>query len=286
MEASNLFSVKGLVAVITGAGSGLGLIMAKALEANGAAKVFIIGRNLEKLEKAAKQGKYGNIIPLQGDVTKKEDLIRIAASVEESVGYVNLVIANAGSAAAGQMISGLTPESSISEVQEFFLTRPWEAYTQQFDVHVTATLYTCISFLTLLSAGNKRQNIPWTSQVIATGSAQAFNKNPLSGLGYSTSKAAETHLMKSLAFMLGPYNIRSNILAPGFYPSEMTNPAFKLLNITPDNLPPAISPMRRIGREEEIAALILTLASKGGAYCNGSVFLSDGGRLTQAPSVW
>lgn len=79
MEASNLFSVEGLVAVITGGGSGelamfppsalfrkrtrtnkynqgLGLTMAKALEANGAAKVFIIGRNFEKLENAAKQG--------------------------------------------------------------------------------------------------------------------------------------------------------------------------------------------------------------------------------------
>lgn len=149
--------------------------MAKSLEANGAAKVFIIGRDFEKLENAAKQGvshqkslsiskttlttsqKHGNIIPIQGDVTKKGDLIRIAASVKESVGYVNLVIANAGAAAAGrkifppknpqppnislEMITGITPgKSTIEEVQEFFLTRPWEAYTQQFDIHVCPLL--------------------------------------------------------------------------------------------------------------------------------------------------
>lgn len=66
----------------------------------------------------------------------------------------------------------------------------------------------------------------------------------------------------------------------------MTAPAFKLLGLTEENVPSMISPMRRVGREEEIAALILTLASKGGAYCNGSVFLSDGGRLTQAPSTF
>lgn len=189
--------------------------MAKALEANGAAKVFIVGRDLTKLEKAAAEGVHGNIIALQGDVTSKDDLLRIAATVKETVGYVNLVVANAGVASRAQFLMGVNPQSSIEEVQEYMLSRPWEAYTEQFNVHVTATLYTATVFLTLLDAGNKKGNVSWTSQVIATGSAQGFNKAPLSGIGYSTSKAAETHLMKTLAHYLMPWNIRSNIIAPG-----------------------------------------------------------------------
>ncbi|KAF4632237.1 hypothetical protein G7Y89_g5898 [Cudoniella acicularis] len=160
MDASELFSVKGLVAVITGGGSGLGLIMAKALEANGAAKVFIAGRNMEKLEKAAKQGIHGNIIPVQCDVTSKDSLVALAAKIKEDVGYVN---PNAGCASAGQLLFDISPASPLPEISSFLLSRPWEAYTEQFNVHVTATLYTCVAFLELLDAGNKKGNISWST---------------------------------------------------------------------------------------------------------------------------
>jgi NAD(P)-dependent dehydrogenase (short-subunit alcohol dehydrogenase family) len=110
---------------------------------------------------------------------------------------------------------GITPQTPVADISNYFLNQSWDAYSEQFDIHVTATLYTCMAFLELLDAGNKAGNISWSSQVIATGSAQAFNKNPMSGFGYSTSKAAEVHLMKSLAFYFTPHGIRSNILAPG-----------------------------------------------------------------------
>ncbi|KAH6674638.1 hypothetical protein B0J14DRAFT_590444 [Halenospora varia] len=309
MDAASLYNVNGLVAVITGGGSGLGLVMAKALEANGAAKVYIVGRTLGKLEKAAKQSKFGNIIPLQGDVTSKESLASIAKRVEKEVGFVNLVIANAGLASPGQLIFDISPQSSIEEISEYMLSRPWEAYTEQFNIHFTSTLYTCLSFLTLLKSGNTTSNLPFSSQIIATGSAQAFNKNPLSGFGYSASKAAETHLIKSLAFYLAPNNIRCNVLSPGFYRSDMTARAIEMFENRGMNgvdggekggkngrkegeggegdvkIPTFVSPMGRAGREEEIAGIILMMAGRGGAYMNGGVVLSDGGRLTSQPSV-
>ncbi|KAH8685498.1 short-chain dehydrogenase/reductase [Tricladium varicosporioides] len=301
MDAASLYNVDGLVAVITGGGSGLGLVMAKALEANGAAKVYIVGRTLEKLEKAAKQSKYGNIIPLQGDVTSKESLATIAKRVEGEVGFVNLLIANAGLASPGQLVFDISPQSSIEEISEYMLSRPWEAYTEQFNIHFTSTLYTCLSFLTLLKSGNATSNLPFSSQIIATGSAQAFNKNPLSGFGYSASKAAETHLIKSLAFYLAPNNIRCNVLSPGFYRSDMTASAIEMFEDKGMNgkrergkeengggdvkIPAFVSPMGRAGREEEIAGIILMMAGKSGAYMNGGVVLSDGGRLTSQPSV-
>ena len=63
--------------------------MAKALDANGAAKVYIIGRRLEKLQTVACQAKNGSIVPVQGDVTSKDDLESIAARVEQDVGFIN-----------------------------------------------------------------------------------------------------------------------------------------------------------------------------------------------------
>jgi NAD(P)-dependent dehydrogenase (short-subunit alcohol dehydrogenase family) len=65
----------------------------------------------------------------------------------------------------------------------------------------------------------------------------------------------------------------------------MTAPALKLMGAAPGKVPTVVSPTGRAGYPNEIASLILTLAGPGGAYCNGSVFLSDGGRLSQQPSV-
>jgi NADP-dependent 3-hydroxy acid dehydrogenase YdfG len=95
-DISNLFGVRGIVAVITGGGSGLGLYVAKALDANGARAVYIVGRRQETLEKAAKQAINGTIIPLQGDVTSKESLEAIAERVRKEQGFINVLLANSG----------------------------------------------------------------------------------------------------------------------------------------------------------------------------------------------
>ena len=63
--------------------------MARSLDANGAAKVYIIGRRLEKLQAVAAQAKKGSIVAVQGDVTSKDDLESVAKRVEQEVGFVN-----------------------------------------------------------------------------------------------------------------------------------------------------------------------------------------------------
>ena len=73
LEASTLFNVQGLVAVVTGGGSGIGLMIAKALALNGAHRVYIVGRREATLQAAAKQTPHGNIIPIVGYVTSKSD---------------------------------------------------------------------------------------------------------------------------------------------------------------------------------------------------------------------
>jgi NADP-dependent 3-hydroxy acid dehydrogenase YdfG len=76
--------------------SGIGLMMTKALALNGAEKVYIIGRRLEKLQEAAKESPHNNITPIQGDVTDKESIQSVAAQIRKETGYVNLLICNSG----------------------------------------------------------------------------------------------------------------------------------------------------------------------------------------------
>jgi NAD(P)-dependent dehydrogenase (short-subunit alcohol dehydrogenase family) len=66
----------------------------------------------------------------------------------------------------------------------------------------------------------------------------------------------------------------------------MNAPAIPMIQDNEGKIPAHVSPMRRTGHPDEIASLILTLASAEGAYCNGSVFLSDGGRLANGPTVF
>lgn len=111
----DLFNVAGMIAVVTGGGSGLGLYAARALDANGAKAIYIVGRRENVLKDAAKTATNGNIIPVSGsyvwyvrvrteyllcqvvgDVTDKTSLQAVADRVRKEQGYVNLLFANAG----------------------------------------------------------------------------------------------------------------------------------------------------------------------------------------------
>lgn len=213
IAASNLFAVTGLVAIITGGSSGIGVMYAKALALNGAHKVYIIGRRKEMLEATAKESPHGNIIPIVGDVTSKEDLKSIAATIEKEVGYINVLIANSG--IAGPQSLSIKPETSLEEFQAALWEQSFEEYTNTFAVNVSAVFFTTVAFLGLLDAGNRKGNVEQKSQVIATSSIASFNRNVPGGYAYGQSKAGTTALMKQLATQLVPYGIRSNVIAPG-----------------------------------------------------------------------
>ena len=208
-----MFAVPGLVAVITGGSSGIGAMMAKALALNGAHKVFIIGRRKSMLEDTAKESPHGNIIPLVGDVTSKDDLKSIATHIEKDVGYINVLIANSGISAPQSL--GMTPETSLKDFQAKLWEQDNAAYNQTFAVNVSAVFFTVVAFLGLLHEGNMEGNVEQKSQVIATSSIGGFNRNVPGGFAYGESKAAVTSLMKQLATQLVPYDIRSNVIAPG-----------------------------------------------------------------------
>ena len=165
------------------------------------------------LESTAKESPHGNIIPLVGDVTSKDDLKGIASHIEKDVGYINVLIANSG--VSGPQSTSINPEMSLKDFQSTLWDQPFEGYSNTFAVNVSAVFFTVVAFLGLLGAGNEKGNVEQNSQVIATSSIGGFNRNVPGGYAYGQSKAATTALMKQLATQLVPYGIRSNVIAPG-----------------------------------------------------------------------
>jgi len=199
--------------------------MTRALAANGAHKVYILGRRLEVLEKAAEE--YPDvIIPHQADVTSKEDLQAAVDRVKSEVGYVNLVVANSGS--IGPPVR-FNPAASLPDLrQSLFADFSMEGMTEALNLNVTAAFFTMTAFLELLDAGTqnalkggfgkplKESNVPSIqSQVIFTTSISAFSRHWTSSPPYLTSKVAIMQVAKHASTQLARFGIRVNAIAPG-----------------------------------------------------------------------
>lgn len=214
----DLFKVDGLVAVITGGGTGLGLMMAKALAANGANKVYIVGRRLEKLEEAAKASPHGNIIPAQGDASSKESLGALAERVKKEVGYINLLVCNSGR--SGPSVQAFPPDLSLSQIKERMWEWEFEDFNDVFKLNNTGTFFTAVAFLDLLDAGNKKGNRAGIdSQIVITASLAGLMRTLATGVAYGASKAAAVHMTKVLSTYFAPHGIRVNAICPGIFPS-------------------------------------------------------------------
>jgi NAD(P)-dependent dehydrogenase (short-subunit alcohol dehydrogenase family) len=252
----------------------------KALAANGASKIYVVGRRVAKLQDIVQFGAPGVIVPVQGDVTKKEDLQAVVDKVTAEVGYVNLLIANSG--ISGPLTGGAPRKGSSKELRDYLWKPEFAEFSDVFDVNVSSVYYTSIAFLELLDAGNKKKNVQQDSQVITTGSMAAYSRTGSVGIAYASSKAATHHLVKQLSTFLSPQHIRFNAIAPGIFPSEMADGFIRAMG----KVTPEIVPLERVGDEQDLAGAILYLASRAGAYCNGNILVIDGGRLSTGPSSY
>ncbi|KAI0178652.1 NAD(P)-binding protein [Hypoxylon sp. FL1284] len=277
LGAENLFNVNGLVAVVTGGGTGIGLMITKALVANGVSKVYILGRRLQVLQGAAAQFDSDIVVPVTCDVTSKESLQSAAEQIRQEAGFVNLLVCNSG--VGGPDGHRPKTETSLDEFVEGNLSVPFKEYTDTFSVNTASVWYTALSFLKLLDAGNKRGNVEQQSQIVAVTAMGGFSK--IGKFAYGQSKAACNHLMKQLSVLLPQWSIRANVICPGLYPSEMSASIIEKGSIGKD-----IVPLERAGDEQDMAGAILYLASRAGAYCNGTIVITDGGRLTTVPSTF
>ncbi|RAL12398.1 SDR family NAD(P)-dependent oxidoreductase [Aspergillus homomorphus CBS 101889] len=299
IDSSNIFRVDGIVAVITGGGSGIGLIMTRALAANGAHKVYILGRRQDVLEQAAAEFP-DVVIAHQADVTSKADLQAAVDRITKEVGYVNLVVANSGSIGPAVRFN---PSATLSELrQTLFTDFAMEDMTDTLHLNITAAFFTMTAFLELLAAGAQHalrgdgfgkparpgSDVPSIqSQVIFTTSVSAFSRHWSSSPPYTTSKVAIMHVTKHASTQLARFGIRVNAIAPGIYPSELASVLTQ--NRKPEEEAPEdprFIPARRFGGDEEMAGAILYLASRAGSYSNGSILVTDGGRLSVIPATY
>ncbi len=192
-------------------------MMAKALAANGAKKVYIIGRRLDKLQAAT--GESPNIIPLQGDVTDKQSLETLVAQIKQESGHIDFLVCNSGS--TGPLVEDLKEDASLAEIQQYMWAWDAKQFNGAFELNVTGTFFTIIAFLDLWAAGNKagnRQGIQ--SSILVTASVASFMRRLATGVAYTTSKAATVHLAKVMGTYLAPHGIRVNSLCPGIFPSR------------------------------------------------------------------
>ncbi|KAF2172798.1 hypothetical protein M409DRAFT_49326 [Zasmidium cellare ATCC 36951] len=290
-DPTKLFSVKGIVAVITGGGTGLGLMLTKTLASNSASKIYIIGRRPEKLHAAVTATSInGNVIPIVGDVTSKASLTAIASQIKSETGYINLLISNSGYYPTPRLNpKGLASSgASLEEFADAAMAQDPEAWERGFATNTTAVAFTTFAFLKLLGEGNKPQNqfSPGVkSQVLVTTSIAGYIRNTEC---YALTKAATTHLIKSLALNLAPYEIRMNGLAPGLFPTDLAEGLFDKSEdpSVEGAFPKSFVPAERLGATSDMAGFVLYAAGQAGAYLNGNIMVLDGGRMSLMPTSY
>ncbi|KAK4098491.1 NAD(P)-binding protein [Parathielavia hyrcaniae] len=301
LDAASLFRVDGIVAVVTGGGTGIGLTMARALAINGAKRVYLLGRRPNVLAEATTL--HPTVFaPIQCDVTSHASLQAAVDRITSETGYINLLIANSG--ISGPLEARWDPSLPLSEVRArlFSGQAAMDATTLTFHVNTTGALFSMVAFLELLDAGNKHatataanvqmqggqgqsvstgSGVPSIqSQVIVVSSIAAYSRMAAVAPAYVGSKAAVLHLTKQASSCLAGYGIRANALAPGLFPTELAS--FMVRDRDPSTEAPddpRFLPSRKFGGDEEMAGTLLYLASRAGAYCNGTVLMMDGGRL-------
>ncbi|MCJ1303862.1 hypothetical protein MMC08_006673 [Hypocenomyce scalaris] len=195
LKASKLFDVSNFTAVVTGGGTGIGLMITQALVSNGA-KVYITGRRAEALNSVVDQYNTGpgKIVSLPGDISKKDDVKRIADEVasKESKG-IHLLVNNAGIARDDNTkYSGGEPDfSSAQSISDHLWKSEPENWQETFQTNLTAQFFTTAAFLPLLAKG--RDVTPgYTSSVVNIASISGVMKGSSSGqFAYATSKAGK-----------------------------------------------------------------------------------------------
>ncbi|KAK3318233.1 hypothetical protein B0H66DRAFT_556548 [Apodospora peruviana] len=142
----------------------------------------------------------------------------MAERVKAEVGYINLLVTNAGK--SGPMLESLKPRYTLSDFVNMAWLSPMADFNGVYGLNCTALYYTIIAFLELLDAGNKTSGYTGgKSQVIATASTASFLCHPRAGYAYLSSKAAVISLIKCFSTFCVPWGIRFNAIEVGhMYP--------------------------------------------------------------------
>ncbi len=251
---SELFNLSNKKAVVTGASSGLGVQMAKALAAHGA-DVALLARRKEKLDQVKQEieQEYGvKAVAVECDVAKLDQIQRAVEEVKSEFGKVDILLNNAG-------VGG------IGTAQEMTL----EEWQKVIDVNLTG-VFLCSQQFGKLMIDQKYGKIINIASIFGFAANLAF---PVSA--YHATKGAVVNLTRALAAEWAAHGITVNAIGPGFFDSEMTHDIKD--NEEANAFIVGGNPMHRWGKEGELNGALILLASDASSFITGQTIYVDGG---------
>jgi gluconate 5-dehydrogenase len=252
-----LFGLRGKVALITGASSGLGVEFATGLAMAGA-DVAVLARRLERLQVVARELEAlgSRALPIQADVRHGEQIEAAVEQIQTTLGPIDILVNNAGVA-------------PVSRAERHTLEK-WE---DALAVNLTAVFLCCQKVARHMIERGQGGRIINISSVLGEG-ANAVHKT----VGYAATKGAVTNMTRQLAVEWAPYGITVNALAPSWFPTEMiTDPRLGRIHDEQQARMELFTPMGRLGRNGELLGAIIFLASASASYVTGEILHVDGG---------
>jgi len=255
MKAAEMFSLKGRVALVTGASSGLGVQFAKALADNGAA-VALVARRADRLKslKDEIEGKGGRAVAIEADVTDHAAIARAFDAAEKAFGTVTILVNNAGIAHGGRAVE-----------------MPPEEWRKVLSTNLDAVFFWAQEAARRLLAAKKQGAIVNIASVLGL----AVSKG---AVAYAAAKAGVVQVTKALAVELAFKGVSVNAIAPGWFVTEMND------DYLSSEAGAAIKreiPMGRFGNPGDLDGALLLLVSDAGSYITGATVVVDGGQVVQ-----
>ena len=251
MDTTQLFSLKGRSALITGGSRGIGRMIAEGFLAQGA-RVYISARKATACDQTAKElSAFGHCVSLPADVSTVEGAQALVAAYAKHEGSLDILVNNAG-AAWGAPYEEF-PESGWDKVVDLNLKTPF--------------------FLTqALTPMLKKAATDHLAKVINIASIDGISVNPQETYSYAASKAGLIQLTRRMALRLAQDRIAVSAIAPGAFASDMNRVGRDHGDEIKGNIPAG-----RIGEPEDMAGAAIYLASRAGDYVVGSTLIVDGG---------
>ena len=258
MKIEQLFSVRDKVVVVTGGSRGIGEMIARAYVENGA-RVYITARNAAVCDGlAAELSKFGHCVSIPADLSKMDEIERVAVALEAHESRIDVLFNNAGAS------WGAT-----------FDTFPESGWDKVIDLNVKSVFFLTQRLIKLLEAGANADDF---ARVINIGSIDGMHVSGIETYSYAASKAAVLHLTRMMAKYLAPRHIAVNAIAPGYFPSKMT----AAIADADAAATLAATPMQRMGNSDDMGGLAIYLGSKASGFVCGAVIACDGGYATTA----
>lgn len=249
-----LFGLTGKTALVTGASGGLGAAFARVL-AQAGAQVVLAARRLEKLEALAGEigESGGKALAVQLDVTEPASVDAAFAVIQETLGAPADIIVNN---------SGISRDNWYTQITE----EDWRAVM---NTNLDGVWRVAKAGTNALMQAGKPGSIINIASITALRPQHTI-------AAYAASKAAVDHLTRVMALEAARYGIRVNAIAPGYFKTDIND---EFLDSEPGEKMRKRVPMRRFGKNEELAGALLLLASDAGSYMTGATIAVDGGHL-------